>query len=107
MDNILTRVKELTEILEKANYEYYVLAKPSLEDWQFDSYMQELLKLESDYPEYAFPNSPTKRVGGFVAEQFLKVTHQIPMMSLGDIFNEEEVKDFVRKVKEVTPNATF
>ena len=107
MDNILTRVKELTEILDKANYEYYVLAKPSLEDWQFDSYMQELLKLESDYPEYAFPNSPTKRVGGFVAEQFLKVTHQIPMMSLGDIFNEEEVKDFVRKVKEVTPNATF
>ena len=105
--DILARVKELTDILEKANYEYYVLAKPSLDDWQFDSYMQELIKLETDYPEYAFPNSPTKRVGGFVAEQFVKVTHQTPMMSLGDIFNEEEVKDFVRKVKEVAPDATF
>ena len=71
MDNILTRVKELTEILDKANYEYYVLAKPSLEDWQFDSYMQELLSLEAQYPEYAFANSPTKRVGGSVASQFV------------------------------------
>ena len=107
MDNILNRIQELTNILEKANYDYYVLDKPTLEDWQFDSYMQELLKLESDYPQYAFLNSPTKRVGGTVASQFLKVTHQRPMLSLGNVFNEADILDFDRKVKEVAPEATY
>ena len=107
MENILKRVQELTAILEKANHDYYVLDKPTLEDWQFDSYMQELLKLENDYPEYAFPNSPTKRVGGTVASQFLKVTHQKAMLSLGNVFNEADILDFDRKVKEVAPTATY
>ena len=91
MDNILQRVKELTKILEQANYDYYVLDKPTLEDWQFDSYMQELLQLESNYPEYAFPNSPTKRVGGSVASGFVKVAHKRPMLSLGNVFNENDI----------------
>ena len=107
MESILKRVQELTVILEKANHDYYVLDKPTLEDWQFDSYMQELLKLENEYPEYAFPNSPTKRVGGTVANQFLKVTHQKAMLSLGNVFNEADIIDFDRKVKEVAPNATY
>ena len=107
MSDIKSRIEELTKILEKANYDYYVLDKPSLEDWEFDSYMQELLKLETDYPEYAFVNSPTKRVGGSVANQFLKVTHQRPMLSLGNVFNEVDILDFDRKVKEVSPNATY
>ena len=107
MENVLKRVQELTEILEKANYDYYVLDNPTLLDWQFDSYMQELLSLEAKYPEYAFPNSPTKRVGGTVASQFVKVTHQRPMMSLGNVFNEAEILDFDRKVKEVVSNATY
>lgn len=107
MNDILQRIEELTKILEKANYDYYVLDKPTLEDWQFDSYMQELLKLENEHPEYAFPNSPTKRVGGTVASQFLKVTHQRPMLSLGNVFNEADILDFDRKVKEVSPQATY
>ncbi len=107
MENILKRVNELTTILEKANYDYYVLDKPTLQDWQFDSYMQELLQLEKDYPQYAFPNSPTKRVGGTVASGFLKVTHQKAMLSLGNVFNEADILDFDRKVKEVAPNATY
>lgn len=107
MNEILNRIEELTKILEKANYDYYVLDKPTLEDWQFDSYMQELLKLENDYPDYASPNSPTKRVGGSVASQFLKVTHQRPMLSLGNVFNEADILDFDRKVKEVSPQATY
>ena len=107
MNEVSKRIQELTEILEKANYEYYTLANPSLEDWQFDSYMQELIKLETENPEYAFENSPTKRIGGSVAEQFVKVTHSRPMMSLADILNEEEVLDFDRKVKEVAPSATY
>jgi DNA ligase (NAD+) len=76
-------------------------------EWQFDSYMQELLKLESEYPDYAFPNSPTKRVGGSVASQFVKVTHKRPMLSLGNVFNEVDIYDFDRKVKEVSPEATY
>ena len=107
MENILNRIQELTKILEKANHDYYVLDKPTLEDWEFDSYMQELLKLENDYPQYAFPNSPTKRVGGTVASQFLKVTHQRAMLSLGNVFNEADILDFDRKVKEVSPEATY
>ena len=107
MEHILQRIKELTTILEKANYDYYVLDKPTLEDWQFDSYMQELLKLENEYPEYASPNSPTKRVGGSVASQFVKVTHKRPMLSLGNVFNEADIYDFDRKVKEVSPQATY
>ena len=107
MEHILQRIEELTKILEQANYDYYVLDKPTLEDWQFDSYMQELLKLENEYPQYAFPNSPTKRVGGSVASQFVKVTHQRPMLSLGNVFNEADIYDFDRKVKEVSPEATY
>ena len=107
MENILKRVQELTTILEKANYDYYVLDNPTLEDWQFDSYMQELLSLEKDYPQYAFPTSPTKRVGGTVASQFIKVTHKKAMLSLGNVFNEADILDFDRKVKEVAPNATY
>ena len=107
MENILKRMEELTAILEKANYDYYVLDKPTLEDWQFDSYMQELLKLEGEYPNLASPNSPTKRVGGSVANQFIKVTHQRPMLSLGNVFNEAEIIDFDRKVKEISNEATY
>ena len=107
MNDILQRIEELTKILEQANYDYYVLDKPTLEDWEFDSFMQELLKLEEAYPEYASANSPTKRVGGSVAQQFVKVTHKRAMLSLGNVFNEEEILDFDRKVKEVAPNATY
>lgn len=107
MERVLERILELTKILEQANYDYYNLDKPTLEDWQYDSYMQELLSLEAEYPNYAFPNSPTKRVGGSVSTGFVKVTHQRPMMSLGNVFNEEQVYDFDRKVKEIAPNATY
>ena len=107
MENISKRMEELINILEQANYDYYVLDKPTLEDWQFDSYMQELISLEEKYPMYAFSNSPTKRVGGSVASGFIKVTHARPMMSLGNVFNEEEILDFDRKVKEIAPHATY
>ena len=107
MEKVLERVLELTKILEQANYDYYNLDKPTLEDWQYDSYMQELIKLETEYPEYAFSNSPSKRVGGSVSTGFVKVTHQRPMMSLGNVFNEEQILDFDRKVKEISPNATY
>lgn len=105
--DVLARIKELTAILEKANYEYYNLNNPTLLDYEYDSYMQELIDLETKYPEYRFDNSPSNRVGGTVSEGFVKVTHQTPMMSLGDIFNADEVLDFDRKIKEVTKDVTY
>ena len=105
--DVKERILEITKILNQANYDYYVLDNPTLEDYEFDSYMQELISLEEQYPEYQFPDSPTKRVGGEVATGFAKVTHRVPMMSLADIFTEEEIKDFANKVLEIRPDASF
>ena len=93
------RVKELTEILEKANYEYYVLANPTLTDQEFDKYMRELEELENEYPELASPTSPTKRVGGEVIDKFQKIRHSIPMLSLPDVFNEDEIREFDERIR--------
>jgi len=98
-EQIEKRIQELTEILNKANYEYYVLANPTLTDQEFDKYMRELENLENDYPEFANPNSPTKRVGGEVIDKFSKIKHRIPMLSLPDVFNEDEIRDFDERIK--------
>ena len=95
------RVKQLTELLEKYNYEYYVLDNPSVSDSEYDRLMQELMALEKEYPELASPLSPTQRVGGQVQDEFKKVTHQRMMLSLANAFNEDDLYDFDRKVREV------
>ncbi len=98
-NEINQRIIELTSILEKANYEYYVLANPSITDQEFDKYMRELEELEKEYPEFASSTSPTKRVGGEVIDKFNKIKHRIPMLSLPDVFNEEEIKEFDERIK--------
>ncbi len=95
------RVKELTELLEKYNYEYYVLDNPSVSDAEYDRLMQELIALETKYPELLSPLSPSQRVGGQVQDEFKKVTHQRMMLSLANAFNEDDLYDFDRKVREV------
>lgn len=101
--DIKGRIKELIEIIDRCNYEYYTLDNPSLTDQEYDRYMQELISLEEKYPEYKEKYSPTTRVGGSVLDKFNKVTHQIPMLSLGNVFNEEEILRFDERVrKEVT-----
>ena len=95
------RVKELTETLEKYNYEYYVLDNPSVSDAEYDRLMQELITIEKEHPELISPLSPTQRVGGQVQEEFKKVTHQRMMLSLANAFNEDDLYDFDRKVREV------
>ncbi len=97
--NIKERVEELTKILNKANYEYYNLDNPTITDQEYDKYLRELINLEEKYPEYADPNSPTKRVGGEAIDSFKKVTHKIPMISLANVFNEEEIRDFTGRIK--------
>lgn len=95
------RVKELTETLEKYNYEYYVLDNPSVSDAEYDRLMQELIAIEKEHPELVSPLSPTQRVGGQVQDEFKKVTHQRMMLSLANAFNEDDLYDFDRKVREV------
>ena len=95
------RVEELTKLLEKYNYEYYVLDNPSVSDAEYDRLMQELMALEKQYPELLSPLSPSQRVGGQVQDEFKKVTHQRMMLSLANAFNEDDLYDFDRKVREV------
>ena len=85
------RVKQLTELLEKYNYEYYVLDNPSVSDAEYDRLMQELISLETQYPELLSPLSPSQRVGGQVQDEFKKVTHQRMMLSLANAFNEDDL----------------
>lgn len=93
------RMKYLEEVLNKANVEYYVNDNPTLTDNEYDSLMDELIKLEEKYPEFKSKNSPTSKVGNTVISAFKKVTHPTPMFSLADVFNEEELKQFDERVK--------
>ena len=101
MEEAKKRIDELTSILKKANYEYYNLDNPSITDQEYDKYLRELINLEEKYPEYADPNSPTKRVGGEAIDKFQKVRHAIPMISLSNVFNEEEIRDFDKRIRNV------
>ena len=99
------RIDELVEILNEANYNYHVLDQPTISDQEFDKLLRELFILEEKYPEYTREDSPTHRVGGTVLEEFQKVTHAIPMMSLGNVFNEEEIRLFDQRIRKenITP----
>ena len=100
--NAEERVKQITELLEKYNYEYYVLDNPSVSDAEYDRLMQELIALEKEHPEFLSPLSPTQRVGGMVQDEFKKVVHQRTMLSLANAFNEDDLRDFDRKVRELS-----
>ncbi len=105
--DISKRIEELVKILNEANYNYYVLDNPTITDQEYDKYIRELQTLEEKYPDLAMVDSPTKRVGGEVLDKFLKVQHQIPMLSLGNVFNEEEVRDFDNKIKKLGINPEY
>lgn len=107
MEEIKKRIDELTSILKKANYEYYNLDNPSITDQEYDKYLRELTDLEEKYPELVDPNSPSKRVGGEAIDKFVKVRHKIPMISLQDVFNEEEIRDFDKRIKNAGFNPEY
>ena len=104
MNNPKDRIKELVELLEKYNYEYYTLDKPSVSDQEYDRLMQELMSLESMYPDYVLPNSPTSRVGGKVNDSFKKITHQIPLLSLSNVFTESDIVTFDNRIRKENIN---
>ena len=107
MEDAKKRIKELTEIINQANYEYYNLDNPTITDQEYDKYLRELINLEEKYPEFADPNSPTKRVGGEAIDKFNKVAHAIPMISLANVFNEEEIRDFDKRIRNAGLNPTY
>ena len=93
------RIRELTKLLDQWTYEYYVLDNPSVSDAEFDRHMNELMMLEEKYPEYRSKTSPTQRVGGQVQDSFKKIPHKRLMLSLGNAYNEDDLRDFDRKVR--------
>ncbi len=99
MEDIKARIKYLTDTLNQANIEYYINDNPTLTDNEYDSLLDELIKLEEKYPEFKLEDSPTSKVGTKVISEFKKITHPTPMFSLGDVFNEDEVKSFCQRVE--------
>ncbi|ENZ9286308.1 NAD-dependent DNA ligase LigA [Listeria monocytogenes] len=94
------RYEELINILDQYSYDYYVIDNPTVEDAEYDQKMQELLKIEEAHPEWVTPESPSKRVGGEVLEGFKKIAHDTPMLSLANAFNQEDLADFDRRIRD-------
>lgn len=107
MDQVKDRILQLRKMLNEYSYQYYVLNQSSVSDAQFDSLFNELASLEAQHPEYADPLSITQRVGGVVQEGFTKVAHAKPMLSMGDVFSFEELKDWMDGVEKVTGPTAF
>jgi DNA ligase (NAD+) len=104
----MKRIEELRELLNKYNYEYYVLDRPSVPDAEYDRLMQELIALEEQYPDLKTKDSPSQRVGGQALDAFQKVEHRTPMLSLANAFNEDDLRDFDRRVRqEVGDDVTY
>lgn len=101
------RIKELTEQLEYHNNLYYNMDEPEISDFEYDKMLRELENLEEQFPTLKSPLSPTNRVGGNAGEKFSPVTHTVVMESLHDSFSHDELRDFDRKVREVSPNVQY
>ena len=99
------RMNELIEIINEADYNYHTLDNPTITDQEYDKYLRELFEIEEIHPEWIREDSPTQHAGGKIIEGFEKVTHKIPMMSLSDVFSEEELISFDERIKKegITP----
>ena len=97
------RIEVLREQIREHDHRYYVLAEPSISDMEFDKLIKELERLEKENPELVTPDSPTQRVGKDLTKNFKPVQHQVSMLSLANTYNEEELFDFDRRVREALP----
>lgn len=100
-EQVHKKIVELTKELQEHNYKYYVMNAPSISDFEFDLKLKELQDLEKQFPEFADPNSPTKRVGGEVTKSFHTVVHKYPMLSLSNSYSFEEIQDFENRIKKL------
>ncbi|MEO5644952.1 MAG: NAD-dependent DNA ligase LigA, partial [Bacteroidia bacterium] len=81
------RIAELSHELDEHNHRYYVLSEPQISDFEFDQLLEELIRLEKEYPEFLVPDSPSQRVGGGITKEFITVKHRYPMLSLGNTYS--------------------
>ena len=93
------RIDELIKIINEADYNYHTLDNPTITDQEYDKYLRELFELEEEHPELVRSDSPTHHAGGEIIDEFKKVQHKIPMMSLSDVFSESEVINFDEKIR--------
>ena len=93
------KIEKLSKELEEHNYKYYVLAQPSISDYDFDMMMEELVKLEKEFPEFLKPDSPSQRVGGTITKEFQAVKHEYAFLSLSNSYSKDEIKDFDERVR--------
>ena len=105
--NEIERLNYLRKILKQYAYEYYTLDKPSVSDYEYDSLFRELEELEKKHPELYDPNSPTQRVGFEILSEFKKINHEKPMLSLGDVFSYDELRDWSKKITDVYGNVDY
>jgi len=92
------KIQELSKEIEIHNYNYYALDSPTISDYEFDKLLEELINLETTFPEFLFPNSPSQRVGGQVTKEFKSVKHQYAMLSLGNSYSTDEMNDFDKRI---------
>ncbi len=98
------KIEVLSQQLRDHNYSYYVLSESKISDYDFDMLLEELQKLEEQFPEFAFEDSPTKRVGGTIAKNFETVKHKYRMLSLGNSYSKEDIEDFETRIKKLVEN---
>lgn len=101
------RIDELIKIINEADYNYHTLDNPTITDQEYDKYLRELFDLEEEHPELVRSDSPTQHAGGKVIDEFLKVQHKIPMMSLSDVFSESEIFAFDERIKNAGINPHY
>ncbi|WP_305752415.1 NAD-dependent DNA ligase LigA [Mammaliicoccus sciuri] len=107
MEDLKSRVKELHQLLHRYNHEYHVLDNPTVPDSEYDQLLHELISIEEKHPELKTDDSPTVRVGGPPLSQFEKINHDTPMLSLGNAFNEEDLRRFDQRVREKVDNVRY
>lgn len=101
------RMTQLVTLINQYNHAYYNLDAPTVSDGVYDGLMKELILLEQTHPELKLPHSPTTRVGGAVLDGFKKFTHSAPMLSLGNAFNEQDLREFDKRIKKMAPHVTY
>ena len=99
MSDVRMEIEGLREELRRHNYLYYVIAKPEISDLEFDRLLKELERLEGEHPEFDAPDSPSHKVGGEPVEGFETVEHRLPMLSIDNVYDEEDVREFDRRLK--------
>jgi len=105
-EDIQQRIERLRQLIRHHGYLYYVLDAPEVSDAEYDALMNKLRELEGAHPELITPDSPTQRVGGQVQEQFSKVRHPAPILSLGNAFNSDEVRSWHERLLRLLPSGT-